>query len=105
MSHIWRYAQIFKVTIDKYEAHITMNFGTQGSVLAQTVQASCDSIEVRYEIESADPPDKVAAVLRTSRNGCYVRQTIGRPGLFRDTNVLNGEPFNLDDYPPPVRSD
>ena len=65
----------------------------------------CTHCDIRYEIESADPPEKVAAVLRTSRNGCYVRQTIGKPELFRDTNIFNGKPFNLDDYPQPARPD
>ena len=41
--------------------------------------------------------------MRNARNGCYVRQTINNPGLFHDTMNLNGQPFNLDDYPPPSR--
>ena len=44
---------------------------------------------------------RVAGLIRNARNGCYVRQTIDRPGLFHDTINLNGQPFRLDDYPPP----
>ena len=60
-----------------------------------------DKIEVRYELESEEDPGKVAGLMRNARNGCFVRQTVGRPEIFQDTISLNGNPFNLDDYPAP----
>ena len=66
--------------------------------------ARCDGIDIQYDIESLDEPANVAALLRTSRNGCFVRQTMARPDLIHDTNLLNGKPLNLDDYPPPAKS-
>ena len=103
MTQIERYAQIMKVNLDKVQAHITLSVAAEGSVLAQTVQARAEKIEVHYEVESQDEPAKIAGLIRNARNGCYVRQTINNPGLFRDTMSLNGQPFDLDDYPPPSR--
>ena len=40
--------------------------------------------------------------MRNARNGCYARQSFGRPELFEDSINLNGEAFNLEDYPPPA---
>jgi hypothetical protein len=68
-------------------------------VLAQTVKARGEKIAIHYDIESPDEPARVAGVIRNARNGCYVRQTIGRPEIFEDTIILNGRPFNVDDYP------
>ena len=92
------------VEFDKVQARIALHVGAEGSVLAQTVQARADKIDVHYDVESSAEPAKVAGVLRNARNGCYVRQTITRPGLFNDTINLNGKPLVLDDYPPPLRS-
>ena len=92
---------MMKVSVDKVQAHIALSVGAEGSVLAQTIQARADKIEISYEIESAEPPERVAGLVRNARNGCYVRQTIGRPELFHDTITLNGRPLDTNDYPPP----
>ena len=103
MTQLERYAQMMKVSVGKVRAHIGLHVGAEGSVLAQTIQARADKIEIRYEIESDEEPAKVAGLIRNARNGCYVRQTIGRPELFHDTITLNGESFNIEDFPPPAR--
>ena len=91
------------VEISNVRAHVAYHVALEGSVLAQTVQARAEKIEVHYEFDSSAEPAKVAGLMRNARNGCYVRQTIDRPGLFHDTVNLNGQPFNMDDYPPPPR--
>ena len=90
---------MMKVQLDHVEAKVALHVGAAGSVLAQTVQASAEGIDVHYEIKSTEDPSRVAGLIRNARNGCYVRQTIDRPGLFNDTINLNGQPFNPDDYP------
>ena len=94
---------MMKVDLGSVKAHIALHVAADGSVLAQTVQARGEKIEIHYDIESADEPARVAGLIRNARNGCYVRQTIGRPDIFHDTINLNGQPFNVDDYPPPSR--
>ncbi len=94
---------MMKVKLDSVTAHVALSVAAEGSVLAQTVQARADKIEIHYEIESSNTPAEVAGLLRNARNGCYVRQTIADPKLFHDTVNLNGSPFNMDDYPAPTR--
>ena len=84
-------------------ARIALHVAAEGSVLAQTIQARADRIVIHFDIQSNDEPGRVAGLVRNARNGCYVRQTINRPGLFVDTINLNGQPFHPDDYPPPPR--
>ena len=103
MTQLERYAQIMKVSLDKVQAHIVLQLGAEGSVLAQTVQARAEGIGIHYEIESGDEPDRIAGLVRNARNGCYVRQTIDRPELFHDTINLNGQPFDIGEYPPSAR--
>ncbi len=92
---------MMKVDLTKARAHIALHVAVEGSVLAQTIQARADKIEIHFDIQSNDEPARVAGLVRNARNGCYVRQTINRLGLFVDTISLNGQPFNPDDYPPP----
>ena len=94
---------MMKVTLDDVKARVVLHVGAEGSVLAQTVQARAEGIDVHFEIKSSEEPAKLAGLIRNARNGCYVRQTIDRPGLFNDTINVNGQPFILDDYPPPAR--
>ncbi len=103
MTQLERYAQMMKVDLKKAQAHIALHVGAEGSVLAQTVQARADKIEIHYELESDESPERIAGLIRNARNGCYVRQTMYRPGLFHDSINLNGQPFDPADYPPPNR--
>ena len=94
---------MMKVELEDVKAKVVLHVGAEGSVLAQTVQARGDGIDVHFEIKSSEEPAKLAGLIRNARNGCYVRQSIHRPGLFNDTINVNGQPFNLEDYPPPAR--
>ena len=72
-----------------------MNFTTTGSVLAGTIQAGAQSVETRFEIESDADPETIKSVLRSARDGCWVRQTVAAPVTFEDAVTLNGETFEF----------
>ena len=72
-----------------------MNLTMTGSVLAGTIQAGASSVETRYEIESDEDPEAIKSVLRSARNGCWVRQAVAAPVAFDDTVTLNGENFEF----------
>ena len=93
---------MMKVNLGQVKASIGFSVASEGSVLAQTVQARADKIVIHYDVESSDGPERVAGLLRNARNGCYARQSFGRPELFEDTINLNGQPFDLADYPAPA---
>ena len=92
---------MMKVDLGQVKANIGFSVSSEGSVLRQTVQAKADKILIHYDVESGDTADRVAGLMRNARNGCYARQSFGRPELFEDTINLNGEPFNIEDYPAP----
>ena len=101
MTQLERYAQMMKVDLGQVNASINYSVSSEGSVLRQTVKARAEKIQIHYDITSNDPPDRVAGLLRNARNGCYARQSFGRPELFEDTINLNGNSFDLEDYPAP----
>jgi hypothetical protein len=85
---------MMKIKIDRAKVFVTAKFKSEGSVLAETVQARSQGVETRLELESREPVDKVAAVVRNAENGCYVLQTILHPVPVQRTFALNGNPFD-----------
>ena len=88
-----------KTHISKAKVSVKARFKSEGSVLRETVQAVGLGFETRCELESDEPADKVAAVMRNAENGCYVMQTILRPTPVERQFTLNGAAFNPEEFP------
>jgi hypothetical protein len=84
---------MMKVTVNKARVHVTMRNQQEGSVLQGTVKASCLGIETRLELESIEPPERVAAMVRNAENGCFTMQALLEPVRFTRTVALNGSPL------------
>ena len=80
-----------KVGIDGARVEIKCHFGRRGSVLAGTVDARSDGVEVMVKLESGDPPERVAQVVKNAEAGCYVIQTIKHPTPATTTLEVNGK--------------
>ena len=89
---------MMKVRIDKAKVRVVGRYHMEGSVLAQTIQARGRGIQTHLEIESPDPPEKVAGVVRNAENGCYTIQSIKHPTPVESTASLNGQPLDREAY-------
>ena len=83
-----------KTKIKKARVFVTARFKSEGSVLAETVKARSQGFETRLELESDEPAERVAAVVRNAENGCYVMQTILHPVSVERKCMLNGREFD-----------
>lgn len=83
-----------KTKIDRARVYVKARFKSEGSVLRETVQAEGVGFETHCELESAEPREKVAAVVRNAENGCYVMQTILKPTRVERKFTLNGTDFD-----------
>jgi len=90
MTQVSRYGHMLKMKVDKVRMHVTARYKVEGSVLNDTVQAEMVGVETRLELESAEPADKVARLVRTAERGCFVMQALQRPVPIAATTVLNG---------------
>ena len=88
-----------KTKIDKARVFVTAKFKSEGSVLAETVQAGGLGFETRLELESKEAAERVAAVVRNAENGCYVLQSILRPVPVERKFALNGTAFEPSAFP------
>jgi len=64
-----------------------------GSVLDDTIEGAMLGAETTLELESPDPPDRVARVVRNAERGCFVMQALLRPVPVTGRVVLNHEPL------------
>jgi hypothetical protein len=87
---------MMKTKIDKAKVSVKAKFKSEGSVLRETVKAQGLGFETKLEIESTEPVERVAAVVRNAENGCYVMQTILQPTPVEREFALNGTPFDPD---------
>ena len=94
---------MMKVSFKKASVHVTAHFHAEGSVLGQTIQGASKGFETRLEVESDEPPERLAGLIRNAENGCYIMQTIRHPVPVETAVHVNGSAFDIDKYPPPQR--
>jgi hypothetical protein len=89
---------MMKTKIDRAKIFVKARFKSEGSVLRETIEAMGLGFETRCELQSADAPEKVAAVVRNAEKGCYVMQTILKPTPVARQFTLNGAAFDPESF-------
>jgi uncharacterized OsmC-like protein len=102
LTQIERYAEALKIDIANARMHVKMQIARSGSVLGQTMKAECLGFDVRVEVESTASPEQIASCLRNAEGGCYAVQAIANPVIINETLIVNGEEFDLAEFPPPA---
>lgn len=90
---------MMKTKIDKARVFVKARFKSKGPVLAETVKAEGLGFETRLELQSNEPPERVAAVVRNAENGCYVLQSLLHPVPVERKFALNGTEFSPEEFP------
>ena len=93
MTQVSRYGHMLKVTVTKMTMHVTASFRVSGSVLNDTIDGEMLGAETTLELESPDPPEQVARVVRNAERGCFVMQALLRPVPVTGRTVVNGRPL------------
>ena len=81
---------MLKVTLTSLRMRVTARYRVDGSVLNDSVQARMLGAETTLEIESPDPPERVARVVRNAERGCFVLQALQQPVPVTGKTLLNG---------------
>lgn len=84
---------MMKIAVRKGRVHVAMRNKQEGSALQGTVQANCLGIETRLELESDEPPERVAALVRNAEHGCFTMQALLAPVEVSTSVTLNGAPL------------
>jgi len=84
---------MMKISVNKARVHVAMRNKTEGSVLKGTVKAGCLGIQTRVELESDEPPERIAALIKNAESGCFTMQALLEPVNFTTSVSLNGSPL------------
>lgn len=93
MTQVARYGHMLRVSVTKMTMRVSARFRVTGSVLNDTVEGEMLGAETMLELESSDPPERVAKVIRNAERGCFVRQALLKPVPLSATTLLNGQPL------------
>ena len=94
MTQVSRYGHMLKVTVKRMRMHVTARYRASGSVLNDTVEGRMLGAETTLEIDSPDPPERVAKVVRNAERGCFVMQAwLQHPVPVTGRIFLNHEPL------------
>ena len=91
MTQVSRYGHMLKMKVDKLRMHVIARYKVEGSVLNDTVQAEMVGVQTRLELESPEPADKVARLVRNAEKGCFVMQGLLKPVPITGVTILNGK--------------
>jgi len=97
LTQLHRYSDMLKVNLRDQKVTVRSGFRTDGSVLQGTIQASTVDFEIDFEVESDDPPDRVAACIRAAEAGCFVMQAVVQPTKVTRKVTLNGAILDMED--------
>jgi hypothetical protein len=90
MTQVARYGHMLKVTVGTMRMRVTARYRVDGSVLNDSVQAQMVGADTTLELESPDPPDRIARVVRNAERGCFVMQALLTPVPITSRTMLNG---------------
>jgi hypothetical protein len=93
MTQVSRYGHMLKVEIRGMRMRVAAQYRSTGSVLDDTMRSAMLGAETTLEIDSPEPPDRVAKVVRNAERGCFVMQALITPVPVSTRALLNGVPL------------
>ena len=64
--------------------------------MKSTVESGCSVVRTHFVVESDEPEEKVAAVIRNAKRGCFAEKMVETAVPLASTVELNGKPLSLD---------
>ena len=84
-----------KLELKQVHVDQVTRFFRKGSILGGTIQSGSLGIEVRVDVESDEPRDKIARLVRVTQESCFTHGAIANPVPVKTDVRLNGQPLKL----------
>ena len=63
----------------------------KGSVLKGTVESGCTAVRTHFVVESDEPEEKVVALIKNAKRGCFAENMVTAAVPLTSTIELNGK--------------
>ena len=82
-----------KVHVDHAKVHVTGKFKVHGSVLRGDLQSEALGFDIRLELESSEPEEKLAKLVALAEKGCFMKAALENPTPVNTITTVNGKPL------------
>jgi hypothetical protein len=73
---------------------VTARYYREGSVLAGNANTVCDSIKTELALDSDEPPERVAQLVKMAEATCFTLSALRHPAPVALEATVNGRPFH-----------
>lgn len=87
---------MMKKQIDRADCRCEFDYYNDGSVLAGTVRSGVRDFRTHLEIDSPEPPEVIAQIIRLAKRGCFAEQMITHATPISSTYLVNGAAQEVD---------
>jgi hypothetical protein len=75
---------------------ITARYSREGSVIAGNAYTRCESIKTDLSLDSDEPPDRVAQLVKMAEATCFTLAALRNTAPVALEAAVNGQPFDPD---------
>ena len=87
---------MMKIEFSRASVHVEFDYFLDGSVLKGTVRSGCNGVRTHFVVESDAPEDRITALIRNAKQGCFAENMITAAVPLTSTIELNGNPLSLE---------
>ncbi|MBT4094622.1 MAG: hypothetical protein HOE85_11705, partial [Nitrospinaceae bacterium] len=62
---------MMKMKVERASCRVEFDYVLRGSVLRGTVNTTWEGVQTTLEIDSEEPPEKIAQLIRNAKGGCF----------------------------------
>jgi len=84
-----------KLAIRNEKVNVTAHFHEQGSVLRGDAEGFCDGFEIEILIDSDEDPEKIADLVRISREMCFTEKALMGSVSVKVSQQLNQQTLEV----------
>jgi hypothetical protein len=85
-----------KLKVRKSKCQVEFDYVLSGSVLKGTVRTTWKSVTTRLEIDSDEPRDRIIALVRNAKGGCFAENLVMQQVPLLSSVTLRGETVELE---------
>ncbi len=87
---------MMKTPFKKASCRVEFDYFLKGSVLKGTVDSGCTAVRTHFIVESDEPEEKVLALVRNAKQGCFAERMVTAAVPLTSTIELNGKSLSLE---------
>jgi hypothetical protein len=74
---------------------VTAKYFREGSVIQGTAKVTCDGVRTELSLDSDEPPERVAHLIRMSEASCFTMAALRNHTRCELVSTVNGQPFDV----------